>query len=98
MTFTPCNRYILIERESKTPGSTPLIELPEGSFTSDLQHHEKVFIKAVASSVRPPISPQQHAIVLSHMIEEVEFGDQTVYLVLENHILGIVSEKENYDK
>jgi hypothetical protein len=29
-------------------------------------------------------------VVLSHMIEEVDFGDGPVYLVLENHVLGIV--------
>jgi hypothetical protein len=29
-------------------------------------------------------------VVLSHMIEEVDFGSGPIYLVLENHVLGIV--------
>jgi hypothetical protein len=46
----------------------------------------------VAPGVRPPIAASQHAIVLSHMIEEVSIDEETIYLVLENHILGIVTE------
>ena len=92
MNFQPCNRYILIERNIAPTSPASLIELPEGSFTSNEPHHEKVYIKAVAPGVRPPIAAGQHAIVLSHMIEEVVIDEEATYLVLENHILGIVTE------
>jgi len=92
MSFQPCNRYILIERNISPPTPASLIELPEGSFTSHELSHERVYIKAVAPGVRPPIAASQHAIVLSHMIEEVSIDEETIYLVLENHILGIVTE------
>jgi len=91
MTFQPCNRYILIERNIRPASPKSLIELPEGSFDSSEPHHEKVYIKAVSPGVRPPISAGQHAVVLTHMIEEVSIDGETTYLVLENHILGIVN-------
>jgi len=94
MNFTPCNRYILIERNQQPKKTESLIELPEGSFGTSETIHERVNILAVAPGVRPPIAANKEAIVLSHMIEQVDFGDETVYLVLENHILGLLSDTD----
>ena len=98
MKFSPCNRYLLVERNQQPNRKESLIELPEGSFGTSETIHEKVKILAVAPGVRPPISEGCDAIVLSHMIEQVDFGDETVYLVLENHILGLVSDKTGENK
>lgn len=89
MNFEPCNRHILIER-SQEQEEEPLIALPDGYRTT--QKYEKVRIKSISPDVKPPISPGQTAIVLSHMVEEVDFGEGKVYLVLENHVVGIVKE------
>ena len=86
--FTPCNRYLLVEREIKKEVKS-LIELPEGSFTTE-NRFEKVKVLAISSEIRPPLCPDNNIIVPSHMIEEVDFGEEVVYLVLENHVLGIV--------
>ena len=88
--FQPCNRYVLIERTPKT-SSVPLIELPEG-FKPQEARHEMVTIKAVACDIKPPLAQGDRAVVLTHMIEEVDFGDGKVYLVLENHVVGIIKE------
>ena len=66
MSFTPCNRYLLVDR---------------------LESEEDV---AISSEVRPPLAAGKHVVVLSHMIEEVDFGEGSIYLVLENHVLGVV--------
>ena len=87
--FKPCNRYVLIIRDTKKEES--LIALPEGTFRSE-DKYEKVEILATAPEVRPPISVGHSAVVLAHMIEEVEFDDTTAYLILENHILAILGE------
>jgi len=91
MKFQPCNRYILIDRETVPPEGESLIELPEG-FRPPTATHELVRIKAVSCGTKPPLSQGDKAIVLSHMIEEVDFGEGKVYLVLENHVVGIVKE------
>ena len=90
--FKPCNRYLLVERlEQEDSQVESLIALPEGSFRSE-NRYEKVRITSVAPAVRPPIAEGKYAVVLSHMIEEVDFGSGPNYLVLENHVLGILEE------
>ena len=90
--FQPCNRYILIERELKDHDAGSLIELPDG-YRPPEARHELVSIKAVACGIKPPLAQGDKAVVLSHMIEEVDFGEGPVYLVLENHVVGIVKEE-----
>lgn len=90
--FKPCNRYILVERMNFVQEEKSLIELPEGYFATE-STHEKVRVLAVSGEVRPPISPGQDVIILAKMIEQVEFDGETVYLILENYVLGIVGER-----
>jgi hypothetical protein len=92
MKFQPCNRYILIERSRPARGEESLIQLPEG-YSTEGPTHELVRIKAVSCGTKPPLAQGDKAVVLSHMIEEVDFGEGPVYLVLENHIVGIVKEE-----
>jgi co-chaperonin GroES (HSP10) len=87
--FQPCNKYILIERESKGSESESLIALPEGVFKNESEY-ERVRVLSVANEVKPPISQDQDIVVMSRMIEEVEFDNKTIYLILENYVLGIV--------
>ena len=89
--FQPCNRYILIERASRPSENESLIELPEGC-ERPTATHELVRIKAVSCGTKPPLAQGDKAVVLSHMIEEIDFGEGKVYLVLENHVVGIVKE------
>jgi hypothetical protein len=78
----------MIERQ-QSQESESLIALPEGVFKAE-SDHEKVSVVAIASDVRPPLAADQQVVVLSKMIEEVEFDNKTIYLVLENYVLGIV--------
>tara|TARA_Y100000310_G_scaffold128700_1_gene127867 strand:- start:544 stop:816 length:273 start_codon:yes stop_codon:yes gene_type:complete len=89
MNFEPCNRHLLIERTQ--PKEESLIALPDSFKTQG--KYEKVKILSISGDVRPPLSPGQQVVVLSHMIEEVDFGEGKVYLVLENHVVGILKEK-----
>lgn len=88
--FQPCNKYILIERlQSIKSEQESLIQLPE-DYKPKASVHELVKIISVAPGVKPPLGSGQKAVVLSHMIEEVDFGEEVVYLVLENNVLGTV--------
>jgi len=89
MKFEPCNRYLLIERLS-SPKEESLIALPDDFKTAE--KYEKVQVLSISPDVRPPISPGQKVVVLAHMIEEIDFGEGKVYLVLENHVVGILKE------
>lgn len=89
MSFTPCNRYLLVQRQPTQEQEQTLITLPEGTFRAE-NRYERVLIEGISSEVRPPLAVGKAVVVLSHMIEEVDFGNGPVYLVLENHVLGIV--------
>ena len=89
MIFEPCNRYLLIERGVK-PEEESLIALPD-NFKKQ-EKHERVRVISISPDVRPPLSPDQEIVVLSHMIEEVDFGEGKVYLVLENNVVGVLKE------
>jgi len=88
MKFEPRNRYLLIERTPRESNS--FIALPDDY--QKVEKYEKVRIISISPDVKPPIGPGQQVVVLSHMIEEVDFGEGSVYLVLENHIVGILKE------
>ncbi len=88
MNFTPCNRYLLVQRQPAQEEEM-LIALPEGTFRAE-NRYERVLVEGISSEVRPPLAVGKAVVVLSHMIEEVDFGNGPVYLVLENHVLGIV--------
>jgi len=88
--FQPCNKYILIERGLREATEREsLIQLPD-DFKPKAKIHELVTIVSVSPGVKPPLASGQKAVVLSHMIEEVDFGEEVVYLVLENNVLGTV--------
>ena len=90
--FKPCIRYVLIQRDDCEKEES-LIALPEGVFKNE-SIYEKVRIEAISCDIRPPLAAGQEVVVLTKMIEEVEFDNQVIYLVLENYILGI-TEKTN---
>tara|TARA_R100001015_G_C4626834_1_gene186050 strand:+ start:1626 stop:1907 length:282 start_codon:yes stop_codon:yes gene_type:complete len=91
--FKPCNRYLLVRKQYFEEEDSVLstIELPEGSYKPE-NRYEKVTVAAISSDVRPPLAVGKEIVVLSHMIEEVDFGQGTIYLVLENHVLGVVED------
>ena len=66
-----------------------LVILPDDVYRPE-NRYERVYVKGISSEIRPPVTVGHHIVVLSHMIEEVDFGQGIVYLVLENHVLGIV--------
>ena len=86
MSFEPCNRHLRIERAPRT--DTGFIALPDDYKKEE--KYEKVKILSISSGVKPPLSPGQNVIVLSHMIEEIDFGEGRIYLILENYVVGIL--------
>ena len=89
MIFEPCNRYLLIERGVK-PEEESLIALPDNF--QKKEKHERVKVLAASSDVRSYFHAVSEIVVLAHMIEEVDFGEGKVYLVLENHVVGVLKE------
>jgi len=92
MHFKPCNRHYLIQPEAaEQSGDSPSILIPD-------EYRPKVAfvvaeVLAIADDCKIVSSLQSGSKILCNntMIEEVKIGKQTYYLLLENHVLGLIS-------
>ena len=92
MKFTPVNRYIEIEmREEKSSELQSGIVLPD-DFKPTEERYAIVKIKGWAEDVkfRNKLRIDHEIIVDRSMIEEVKLADETVQVVLENYVVGIL--------
>ena len=92
--FTPVNRYLHIQVPNSEPPQTDSgIVLPE-SFKPTEERYIVVCVMGWATDVRFREILQKNckAIVDKSMIEEINVKNQTINLVLDNYIVGILSE------
>ena len=92
MKFTPVNRYIEIEmREEKSSELQSGIVLPD-DFKPTEERYAIVKIKGWAEDVkfRNKLWVDHEIIVDRSMIEEVKLDGETIQVVLENYVVGIL--------
>ena len=92
MKFTPVNRYIEIEmREEKPNEPQSGIVLPD-DFKPTEERYAIVKIKGWAEDVkfRNKLWVDHEIIVDRSMVEEVKLDDETIQVVLENYVVGIL--------
>ena len=96
MTLIPRNRYLKIRRQPTTEESIENmgLVLPEG-YEAPKNTHEVVEILELSPDTRPSFQRGQHALVLSQMIEDIEVEGEVVSLILENHVVGILSDTDS---
>jgi len=92
MKFTPVNRYIEIEmREEKSSELQSGIVLPD-DFKPTEERYAIVKIKGWAEDVkfRNKLWVDHEIIVDRSMVEEVKLDNETIQVVLENYVVGIL--------
>ena len=93
MNFTPVNRYIQIETVEEKPQALTQtgIVLPD-DFKPTEEQYVIVKIKGWADDVKfkSKLWVNHEIIVDRSMIEEVKLSDETVQVVLENYVVGIL--------
>ena len=92
MKFTPVNRYIEIEmREEKHSELQSGIVLPD-DFKPTEEQYAIVKIKGWAEDVkfRNKLWVDHEIIVDRSMVEEVKLDNETIQVVLENYVVGIL--------
>ena len=92
MKFTPVNRYIHVEMAADKPNELESgIVLPE-DFKPCEEHHAVVTIKGWAEDVKfKNLLWIDHELIVDRtMVEEVTLKDETVQVVLENYVIGIL--------
>jgi len=92
MKFTPVNRYIHVELPTFEPNELESgIVLPD-DFKPAEEQHTVVTIKGWAEDVKfKNLLWADHEIIVDRsMVENVKLGDETVQVVLENYVVGIL--------
>tara|TARA_R110000765_G_scaffold64636_1_gene125597 strand:- start:85 stop:363 length:279 start_codon:yes stop_codon:yes gene_type:complete len=91
MGFTPKNRYLLIKLQENQTEEAGTVLLPD-------DYKPKKSGYAVAEVLRtsydtkhvPCVKAKDIVIINRSMVEEVEVGDSTHSIVLENYVLGVI--------
>tara|TARA_Y100001973_G_C5191624_1_gene331354 strand:- start:782 stop:1051 length:270 start_codon:yes stop_codon:yes gene_type:complete len=87
--LVPCNRHIVIkpiqEKEEETKVLLPDGYRPKSVFTGAV-------VLAMADNCSLPIKNGDTILINGAMVEEVAFQEKTYYLLLENHVIGKLSE------
>ena len=89
MNFIPENRHLLVvpEEEAATVGELNLIMPAE--FKPPQSMYVVCTVKAIASDSKfGPFVENKKIVVERRMLHEIDFGGETIYLVLENYVFG----------
>lgn len=91
--FIPINRYLLVESPKEEEVSKSPILLPE-SPTKSLSPHSVVKLLAVSPDCEKFNGEIGHTLVVnSNMIENIKVGTDEYKVILENHVVGLISEE-----
>ena len=89
--FIPINRYLLVESLKEEEVSKSPILLPE-SPTKSLSPHSVVKLLAVSPDCEKFNGEIGHTLVVnSNMIENIKVGADEYEVILENHVVGLIS-------
>ena len=98
MLVRPLNRHLMVSNPKKQKDSNQEILLPD-DFLKETERYVITEAFAAASDCKPQIqqaflaSNSVKIIVRSEMIEAVTIAGNEQYFVLENHVLGIISDE-----
>lgn len=91
MKFEPRNRHLLVERVEKKEEEQVGVLLPDGYAKTD----EYTLLKVLETSpdCASVARKSEKVIVPTHLIQDIEVGDETFSIILENHVCGVVINK-----
>ena len=88
MKFEPRNRHLLVEKIEKDEEEQTDILLPEGYKQAD----EYTLLRVLATSPDCTITARkgEKIVVSTHLVQDINVGEQSFSIVLENHICGVL--------
>ena len=92
MSFTPVGRYLLIEpieiKEKKKKGAQVLV--PDSYASQNIPRFKMCRVVKVGTECTPHISANTLAVVDNTMVEKIEVLENTFFIILESHVVGMV--------
>ena len=96
MNFEPRNRHLLVERIEKeehvSHESTGMgVLVPEGY--EKVEEYTLLRVLKTSPDCSAGSRKSEKVVVPTHLIQDIEVGDETFSIVLENHVCGVVINK-----
>ena len=93
MNFKPVNRYLLIEPIEIKPEKEKKVSvlLPE-AYNPREDRFKLCRVVSIGPECTRNVRPNSLAVVDNTMVEKIEVLGQTFFLILENHVVGVVDE------
>ena len=94
MNFTPVGRYLLVEPiEIKTKKSkTAKVLVPDSYNEKSAPRFKMCRVVKVGSDCNSQVVANTLAVIENSMVERVDVLENTFFIILENHIVGLVEE------
>jgi co-chaperonin GroES (HSP10) len=90
MEITPLNRFILIEPVPEKEEDRSTVLVPDSYMPKSLYGQAHVLSRSKDCKILVDTGDQ--VVVDNSMIQEIKVGEETKYLILENHILCVLEE------
>ena len=95
MKFRPVNRHILIEKEAPPEVEKSKVLIPI-DYKPKSDKYIKVKVLKAADTCLIHVYRGDRLVVREPFIEEITIEGETFYLVLENHIMGVLKHEKNH--
>ena len=97
ISLTPTNRYILIQKRNIFENEEDsIVLLPEG-YKPKVEEYVRVRILKIADNCNIEALPGDELVVREAFVEELSLDGETFYLVLENHVMGVIENEEDFE-
>jgi co-chaperonin GroES (HSP10) len=94
MNFIPAHRHVLVQkRERAEEKKEPLVLVPDG-YEPKIDAYTRVRVIKTANNCTIPAVPGDELVIREAFIEELSLDGNTFYLVLENHVMGVIKNEE----
>jgi co-chaperonin GroES (HSP10) len=87
----PVNRHILVEYEPPETKKNMDILLPD-DYKPPQEDYTLVKVLSVSQDVSFGCHPGEQILIDKKMLEEIRINHSTYYLILENYVIGVMSE------
>lgn len=94
MKFIPAHRHVLVEKSRVTEeAQDSLVLLPE-DYQPKREDYTRVTVLQTANNCTIPATTGDELVVREGFIEELSLDGNTFYLVLENHVMGVIKNEK----
>ena len=93
MKFIPAHRHILVKKREIEQEPEPSIVLVPEDYKSNLEDYVRVEVLEMPTSCTIPAAAGDELVIREAFIEELLLEGNRFYLVLENHVMGIIKKE-----